>query len=328
MTDGTPKRAHVRVGVIGVGGIGRTHLNAYRDAGNPAVALTDIDPLRAAAAEAEFGVTAYSDAASMLRLAELEGVSICTPPAQHLSVALAAIDAGVSVLCEKPMATSVADCEKMRDAGANAGVLVWVGFCHRFQPQVQAMRVAASRGLIGSVLAFHSRFSGPLAGVEDSWFARREVSGGGVLMDTCVHSVDLFRYLVGEVADVRALMSTTETDRGPALDVEDTVALILRSTHGVLGSIEASWRTAPGQAVLALHGTQGSLTLDYSTLRLIHTPSDDASPVTIEVADGDRFVSQAAHFLACVRGSEEPLITASDGVAAIDVLTKAYESAR
>jgi len=316
----------VRVGVIGVGGIGHTHLRAYAAAGNPVVAVTDVDADRARAAADEFGATAYPDLATLLAGADVSAVSVCTPPSGHLPSALAALEAGVAVLCEKPMAITVADCERMRAAAQAAAVPLAVGFCHRYQPQIQAMRAIAERGDIGTVLAFVNEFSGPLDGVENRWFSRPEIAGGGVLTDTCVHSVDLFRYLVGDIADVRALTATTATERGPALDVEDSGMLTLRSTNGVLGSVVASWRVAPGHARVGLRGTAGELVFDYGTGALTQTMAG-AAPQQVQVDDGDRFTRQAAAFLTWARGGAPTLATADDGVAAADALSRAYASA-
>ncbi len=317
-----------RVGVVGAGGIGHTHLRAYTAAGVPAVAVTDVDSERAASAAEEFGATAYPDLSTMLAEANLDAVSICTPPASHHKASLEALKAGVAVLCEKPMALSEAECAEMAAAADAAGVPLSVGFCHRFQPHIEAMRAALTDGAIGTVLSFRNRFAGHLAGVENTWFANPDIAGGGVLMDTCVHSVDLFRYLIGEVADIRALHATTGSPLGPALSVEDTAVLALRSTNGVLGVIEASWRTRPGEAVVSVRGTDGTLHLDYGTMALTLSTPDGSAPQPIEVPEGDRFTRQAAHFLAYVAGEVQPRVTAADGTAAVAILAAAYESAR
>lgn len=320
-------RQNPRVGIVGAGDIARTHLAAYATAGTRAVAVTDLDTARTAAVAEELGAVGYPDLATMLTDAELDAVTICTPPSQHLSNAVQALEAGVAVLCEKPMAASSDECIRMIEAADASGAILTVAFCHRFQPQVEVMRAAAERGEIGTVLSFRNRFAGALEDVENRWYSRREVAGGGVLMNNGVHSVDLFRYLVGEVADVRALTSTTPTALGPALSVDDTAMLAVRSSSGVLGVIEASWRTRPGEYMVSLHGTDGTLHADYGTSTLTYHPADGGAPRPVEVDPGDRFVRQARHFLACLRGEESPRATARDGAVAIAVLAAAYESA-
>ncbi|HEY9293122.1 MAG TPA: Gfo/Idh/MocA family oxidoreductase [Microlunatus sp.] len=315
-----------RVAVVGAGNIGRTHLNSYRQAGCAPIAIVDVNFEAARSVAQEGDLTPYRDINELLAEVDLDAISICTPPALHAEIAVPALRAGVAVLCEKPMAPTITDCRTMITAAESTGALLTIGFCHRFQPEIETIRNLVAQGRIGTLLSFRNRFSGPLDGVESLWFSRPEISGGGVLMDTCVHSVDLFRYLVGEVEQVQAVMASTATQRGPAVPVEDTAVLALQSVSGVLGVIEASWRTAPGEAVLTLSGSAGRLELDYATLQLtLYAEDGSASP--IEVARGDRFVRQARHFLACVREAEKPRVTADDGLRAVEVLSRAYASA-
>lgn len=317
---------NLRLAVVGAGGIGRTHLRAYAQAGTPAVAVTDTDTGRATTAAERHHLVAYPDLTTMLAEADLDALSVCTPPATHLPVVLDALSAGVAVLCEKPMATTEDDCREMIAAAQKSDVLLTVGFCHRFQAEIEAIRAATLDGRIGTVLSFHNRFAGHLHDVEHRWFSDPAVAGGGVLVDTCVHSVDLFRYLVGEVADVRAVTATTASTLGPALQVEDTAALSLRSSSGELGVIEASWRTRPPEATVSLHGTDGTLHFDYQAQTLTYrSPDGTTTPVAVEPAD--RFTRQAAHFVRCVQGTDRPRVTAQDGAAAVAILAAAYRSA-
>ncbi|MET9019979.1 Gfo/Idh/MocA family oxidoreductase [Actinopolymorpha sp. NPDC004070] len=315
-----------RIGVVGTGSIGRAHLNAYRRAGVDPVAVADVDRAAVEAVAAEFGATAYTDVATMLAEGNLDAISVCTPPSTHQALTVQALEAKVAVLCEKPMARTVDECALMVKAADVNRTLLTVGFCHRFQPEIEAIRTAVADGRIGTALTFRNRFSGPLDGVESSWFSQPEISGGGVLMDTCVHSVDLFRYLFGEVDQVRALTATTATSRGPALEVEDSAVLSLRSHAGVLGVIEASWRTAPGEAVVTVSGTHGRLHLDYATMKLTEVGVDGTESV-VEVTGEDRFTRQARHFLSCVAGTAVPRVTPADGARAVAVLAEATASA-
>lgn len=314
------------VGVVGAGNIGRTHLKAYQDAGALPVAVTDTDPQAAEAVAVEFGLTAYPDLTTMLAEADLYAVSICTPPAAHHDAAVQALQAGVPVLCEKPMARSAAECESMVVASTETGTLLAIGLCHRFQPEIETMRRLVADGLIGAPLTFRNRFSGPLASVESRWFSQPEIAGGGCLMDSSVHSIDIFRYVIGEVDQVVAVTATTGTDRGPALAVEDSAIMAVRSVGGVLGVIEASWRTAPGEALVSVSGTQGRLDMDYGSSTLSLTKPGGETNV-IDVEPGNRFTREARSFLDCIRSGDQPRVTAADGARAVELLMRAYQSA-
>jgi UDP-N-acetylglucosamine 3-dehydrogenase len=320
--------AGMRVGVVGCGGIGQTHLRAYRALGVAPAALAEPNPNALAAAQASYGGQPFADYREMLASASLDAISICTPPATHAEIAEAALAAGVAVLCEKPLAPTVAACEAIVAAASRSGVLLTVGFCHRFQPHIEALRRLIEDGALGAVLMFRNRFAGHLRAVENSWFARPELAGGGVMLDTCVHSVDLFRHLVGEPERVQALTATTATELGPALAVEDSAIISLRTASGALGVIEASWRTPPGEWTVAVYGTAGTALMDYGTDELRLRLASEEEWRTVAVPAGDRFEREIGHFLACVRGNETPRVTAEDGLAATRILAAAYDSAR
>jgi predicted dehydrogenase len=163
--------------------------------------------------------------------------------------------------------------------------------------------------------------------VEQRWFSDPALAGGGVMVDTCVHSVDMFRHLIGDVTRVQASAITRTTALGPALQVEDTAIITLTSTAGVLGVIEASWRTPPGEWVVSVYGTAGSLTLDYDTMQLWHCDAHGTKK-QLEVPDGDRFVNEVAHIAACVRDNTPPRVSMADGRAACDILVRAMRSAQ
>ena len=317
-----------RIGVIGCGAIGRTHLEAYRANGVAPAALADSSQDALDAATATYGGRGYLDFRDLLGSGTIDAVSVCTPPSSHLEIVTMALGAGLAVLCEKPLATRVEDAEAMANAAERSGALLTVGFCHRFQPHIERLREMAQGGELGTVLMFRNRFAGHLPAVERTWFARPDVAGGGVMFDTCVHSVDLFRHLVGEPERVEALVSTTPTELGPALEVEDSAIILLRTATGALGAIEASWRTPPGEWAVTLYGTAGVATVDYGSEQLRVRKAAEPDWRVVDVPAGNRFEREIGNFLASVRGAAVPRVTAADGVAATRILASAYASAQ
>ena len=317
----------LRIGIVGCGGIGRTHMHAWMSAGYHPVAVCDAIPTIAHDLATLSGATVYNDVATLFAHAHLDIVSICTPPSLHAEFAIAALNHKVAVLCEKPMAPTLGECDAMIAAATQHQTLLSVGFCHRYQPHIEVMKAHIDAGIIGDVIMFRNRFAGHMPNVEQRWFSDPALAGGGVMVDTCVHSVDLFRHLVGDVADVQASAVTRATALGPALRVEDTAIITLTSTNKVLGVIEASWRTPPGEWIVSVYGTAGSLTLDYDTMQLWHCDAQGHKQ-QLEVADGDRFVNEVAHIAACVRNRTIPRVTMADGRAACDILTRAMFSAQ
>lgn len=316
----------MRIGIIGCGGIGRTHMQAWLNTGVRPVAVCDQVSDLATQLARVCDAAVYTDAETLFQQANLDIVSICTPPALHASLSITALQHGIHVLCEKPMAITTDECHAMIAAAQAAKRILSVGFCHRFQPHIEVMKSMVDTGVIGDVIMFHNRFIGHMPHPEQRWFSDPVLAGGGVMVDTCVHSVDLFRHLIGDARTVQAQAVTRNTALGPALRVEDTAVITLVSTTGIIGVIEASWRTPPGEWVVSINGTAGQLHMDYATMQLTHTNAD-GQRVLVAVDDADRFTREVAHMQACVAGQATPRVTMYDGLAACDILQRAARSA-
>jgi predicted dehydrogenase len=262
----------------------------------------------------------------MMSSGDIDVVSICTPPVAHAELVEQAIAAGLAIICEKPLANTLANAERIERMVRESGALLTVGFCHRFQPHIEVMRQMIADGAIGTPMTFRNRFAGLKADAATTWFSNPAMSGGGPLMDTSVHSVDLFRDLIGDPVHVAAMTSTRDTEHGPALATEDTAALLLQTADGTIGVIESSWRTPVGEWSVTVYGTGGTLEMDYGTMTLRHCPAGGEWQA-VAVPEGDRFARELGHFLDVWRGEAEPRVTVADGVAASRILDAAYRSA-
>jgi len=312
-----------RIGIIGAGGISYCHMNGYAaDDRVEIVGMADIDRDRAQRAASQFGGRAYNDYVALLDAERPDAVSICTPPVAHKPAALECINRGARVLCEKPLAYSAADARDMVEAAARRGVLLMTAFCHRFhEPVVKAKALIAS-GRLGRVLMYRNRFGGMIS-MEDKWFGRRAIAGGGALLDTSIHSADLFRFLVGEVADVSAVVATLVQ----RVDVEDSAAVVLRSSGGAIGIIEASWSTPYGDNLVEVYGEKGTAIVDYDGNLLRYRVGAMKTWRKVKPAGPDRFTLEVRHFVDCVRGEGEPQVTGEDGLKAQLIIEAAYRAA-
>ncbi len=316
----------LRVALIGAGGIGRVHLGAWASVPEvEMVAVVDTDEQRAQEAAQQAAAEAFTDHEQMLAAIEPAAVDVCTPPARHREPTEAALQAGAHVICEKPLAAAPADARAMVGTAADAGKLLMTALCHRFHPPIVRVHELVEAGQFGRVCMFRNRFAGPFAGVEDVWFSQPEVSGGGCLMDTSVHSVDLFRFLVGEVARAEGVGLTISGKLRPG--VEDTAAMLLVSESGAIGTIEASWTLPAGVNVVELYGTKGVAFVHYwdgqqSRFRLEGMEGFQPLP-----EEGDRFVGELTHFVAAIRGACPLAVTGHDGLRAVEVVYEAYRSA-
>lgn len=317
--------AELQVAVIGCGGIGGTHLTRWADvSGANIAAVCDVDAATATRAATEFGAEAHTDPRALLQGRGFDVVDVCTPPDQHAALATLALGSGMNVLCEKPLARTPEEARGIVEAADRGGKLLMTAFCHRFHPPILFAKELIENDDLGRVIMFRNRFSGMFPGVEDRWFSDPDIAGGGSLLDTAVHSIDLFRYLVGEVASASGRVATFN----PALRVEDSAAIVLQTENGALGVIESSWATPNGRNVVELYGTAGTCIVDYDTGQVRYKTADMSVWDTREVGGPDRFQREISHFADAVRGLQPLLVTGRDGLRANEIIAQVYASAR
>ena len=198
-------------------------------------------------------------------------------------------------------------------------------FAIAFTGPLQAAQDLIRDGKLGHLVQIENRFAFRFARAGLSWFTEAEVAGGGILIDTLVHSIDIFRALTGdEIERTHATVSRTLP-----LEVEDSASLLVQSGGGVIGALNCSWVTPVAEAVVRIHGSEGQAVIDYNADAGLRYRLAEDENWTLAGFDGpDRFVAQADHFLRCIDGGEEPLISGADGLAVMRVIESAYESVR
>lgn len=316
--------ADLNVAVIGCGGIGGVHLARWSQvSGATVTAVCDVDAANAQRVAAEFGSEAYTDWKPLLEGKGLDIADVCTPPNLHATIATHALKNGLNVLCEKPLARTPDEARQIVAAAETSGKLLMTAFCHRFHPPVLFAKELIENDDLGRVIMFRNRFSGLFSGVEEKWFSNREISGGGALLDTAVHSIDLFRYLVGEVKSAKCHLKTFN----PALKVDDSGAISLESEDGAIGTIEYSWATPNGRNVVEIYGTAGTCIIDYDSNHVRWLTADMSVWETKELAGDDRFQREICHFADAVRGNQRLIVTGHDGLRANEIIADLYAQA-
>jgi predicted dehydrogenase len=314
----------VRVAIIGAGNIARTHLLAYQANAATVVAFADVDLARARLLADEAGANAYADYREMLGAETVDAVSICTPPSSHRDAALHVLSRGLPVLCEKPLARSVDEGREIAEAARRAGVPFQIGLCHRFHSTVLRLKDLIDSGALGTPVSFRNRFATRIDNIQQSWFVDREIAGGGVILDNGVHSIDLFRFLCGEVTSVVARQSITIA----GLKVEDTAALALTSERGIVGTIELSWATPGSDNAITVYGSEGQATVDYNAREIRFQLAGQNDWTREGESAPNRFTREISHFLECVRTGGQPSPGLGDGLRALEVIAQAYVSAK
>lgn len=325
----------LRAGIIGTGGISTAHAAGYRTAGAALVAVADVN--RDAAerrAEAWSVPRAYADPARMLAEANLDVVSICTPVSSHHTLVLAAADAGVHVLCEKPIALDLHHAQEMVDACREAGVLLQIGHQLRSAGAVAHAKRMITSGVIGDISFVRLRQAHDWGGalqVRPS-FATSASGGGGTLLDNGCHLMDLARFFAGDAEEVYARVATR---RWP-IELEDTAVVSVRFASGALGSIETGWSATGWEEGFWIYGTAGSLewTNRHQEPVLRHAFRDspgttwaDTDVAHLEFAGDKAHTRQIRAFLQAVAGDGPVPCSGEDGMEAVRFVLAAYDSA-
>ena len=259
------------IGIIGCGKIAQIrHIPEF--AQNPdATIIGYYNPtcFRAEDMAARYGGKVYPDITAMLDDPRIDAVVISLANKVHAEVTIQALRAGKDVLCEKPMATTIEDCEAMVREAEKAGRLLLIAQNQRLTQAHRAARKMIAEGAIGKVLTFRTTFghSGPenwsINPGKGTWFFSRDAAVMGVMADLGIHKTDLIQYLLGRpVVGVSALLTTLDKtgEDGRPIGVDDNALCLFRMAGGVVGTMTASW-TYYGQEdnSTIIYGTEGIL---------------------------------------------------------------------
>lgn len=261
----------LRVGIVGGGFMGRVHGRSARVAGAEVVAAVGSSPARAAkAAEAVGANAAYADVDEMLRLADVDVVHVCTPNQSHLPISLTVLEAGRHVICEKPLATSSRDAERLQEAAHRSGRVATVPFVYRYHPMVREMRTRVQAGYAGQISTVHGSYLQDwLSGPDDqNWRVDHQAGGPSrAFADIGSHWCDLAEFVTGDRIDrLSARTRTIRQQRGANNQVltEDLATAQFTTKDGVLGTVVVSQVAAgrKNRLYLEVSGTEASLGFD------------------------------------------------------------------
>lgn len=342
---------NLRVGLIGVGNMSVMHYNSYKKL--PGVEVTAIcsrseNTLRKRTDE--WGVKKcflrYED---MLKDEEIDAVNIVTPNSLHAPIAIAALKAGKHVLCEKPPALNAEDAQKMANCARENKKVLMYGFMFRFAERTQMIREFYKKGMFGDI--YYAK-TGVLrrCGNPGGWFANKEMSGGGPLIDVGVHVIDLALYLMNDPIPVSVFGRTFNTigkrdnikDKvwytainadEYTNDVEDMTTAMINFKNGSCLHVEVSCSSHIKEDVtyLELLGDKGGVTVEPSLE--IHTEMNDyltdiRPRIDDEMFNYEKSVNnEISHFVDCIRKNTECISTPENGVKIMKIVDAIYKSA-
>jgi len=243
----------MKVAVIGVGTMGRHHARVYSELPEAdLVAISDADVIQAESTANKFGVRAYTDYHEMLDKEKPDAVSVVVPTAMHEEVGLAALDAGVNVLIEKPIAATLEEGARLIKKARAVKKQLMIGHVVRFDPAIQALKQKLDAGELGRIYQIFCRRAGP--------FPTR-IQDVGVVIDLAPHDVDIMRFLAG--ADPIRVYS--ETEQRIHTDHEDLLWATLRFPDGLIGGLEINWLTPTKIREVFVLGERGLFRVDALT---------------------------------------------------------------
>lgn len=335
----------IRVAVIGCGSIAEhRHAPEYGARGDvEIVAFCDPAPQRAERLAERYGGKAFASWEDVLALDSVDAVSVCTSNSTHAEIAIRALAAGRHVLCEKPMATSLADARNMARTAAKCGRTLMIGHNQRFAPAHVKAKELLMGGALGRVLAFKTTFGhgGPEGWSADkgagTWFFRKSAAAMGALGDLGVHKADLVRHLLGEEIDEVFAVTTTmdkKYENGTPVDVEDNAVCVLRARGGVTGTLCASW---------TYYGEEDNSTVLYCDKGILRIYASAEYPLILERRGGLRETFDVGAmqtnnsqtnsgvidaFVESVKQGRKPPVSGEDGFEALSIALACLRSAK
>lgn len=344
----------LKFGIVGCGGIfNAAHIWEYQ--GNPdiePVAFCDIKIERAYEAAEKFGVSkdmCFENFEEMLDKVELDAVDICTPNYLHSIIAVAALNKGVNVMCEKPDAVSVSEATRMKEAAEKNGKTLMVMRNNRYRADSKFLKKFIEDGKMGDIYAvrcgWRRRRGIPGKG---GWFTTKEQSGGGPLIDLGVHMIDLSIWLMGnprpvavsgatycKFAEDSSAADSVHSQFGDAVedgtfDVEDLSMGFIRFDNGAVMQIEFSWASNIEREnnFVHLYGTKAGSQMGDCGFKIFSEENGcttDLTPNLPNLPNGHSL--NIKHFANVLLGKEEPMFVPQQGIDVVAILEAMYKSA-
>jgi len=329
--------ALVKMGVIGLGRMGQLYTNLLSSQihGAKLYAVAEIHEQARSRVAGEFDITrAFADFHELLALPELDAVIIATPTSTHHDLVVAAAEAGKAILCEKPLALTLAETRSAQEAVARAQVPLQVGFMRRFDAAYQKAKTLIDSGQIGFPVTFKSLSRDPFCPRPEY---ADPAKSGGLILDMAIHDFDLARWLMSsEVERVTAEGTTLVCKVLESVGDIDNALINMRFVSGALGNVEVSRNAFYGYDIRTeILGSEGAVTVgvhQYTPVLLLTRAGaqHDITPYLME-RFGDAYRKQLQHFVDCLTNGQPPLVSGADALAAYEIgvaATRSFQTGR
>lgn len=348
----------LKIGLVGTGSIARLHRNAYEQFPEKVklIAVCDINEEAVKKFASSLNLNKiYTDANDLLEKADIDAVDICTTHDTHYQLTLAAAEAGKHILLEKPMAITMDNCREMVKKTEKAGVTFMIGQNLRYLPQSQSVYKMINNGDLGEIWTVQSldvmgsipprsKVSSPPDSIH--WYFNGKRSGGGSLITLSIHSIDLFRYYVGDIKRVFGKKWTNHPFFSN--DAEDRVIAHLFFENGAIGYIMSSFTTvSPWSHRYMIFGEKATIVSDppvgeinirqFLGPLMISAKDRDAGlknkfipikPNMEGISSEDPYVNEILHFAECCQDGTKPISNGKDNLGTMKAIFGIYKSAQ
>ena len=195
----------------------------------------------------------------ILKDKKIEVVCVCTPNKFHKKIIIDVLNAGKHVFCEKPLAKNLVEAEEIFNVAKNSKSTLQVGSNHRFFESVRYAKKLVDEDTIGEVLSFNGRIGHNGERLKDTWFWKKDISGGGTLLDNGCHLLDLSRFFIGNFSSGTGSISNAYWKD---IEVEDTASGVFKTNEGKTATIFCSWRLLSGYFFFEINGSEGYINVD------------------------------------------------------------------
>ncbi len=313
----------IKIGIIGCGGISRAHARGYKNLTDLFQITATCDTIETNAIERGQQLGAkniYTDYKKMLKEADIDAVDICLPHDIHAEVSIDALESGKHVIVEKPIATTLQEADDMISTANKAGLTLMVALNERYDPVHQQIKKMIDDGTLGKLLCIRIDHNQNVLLPEGHWIRSKKRLGGGVLIGSGIHRVDLLRWFGGEVKKV-ANFWAKQPER---MEGEVAVVMNVLFESGCIGEVTALWavRKAPWYEGVWVYGTNGSV---YRINGLFWDSPDGY--VKVDVPEADSFTEELRHFGQCMLNGQKPLTSGEEARRSLEVVLAAYRSA-
>ncbi len=318
----------LRVGVIGTGAMGKNHVRVYSEIDDvELIGVSDIDKTSGVAIARKFHCEYYADYKNLLE--RVDAVTIAVPTSQHSEVGKAAIERGVHILMEKPLAKTIEQSKELVALGREKGIVLAVGHIERHNPVVRHLKKLLEENTFGKIFNMTSR--------RVSNYPKR-IRDVGVIMDLAVHDIDICRYLAGTDVD----MVFSVAGFSGQTKFEDHATIMLRFKNDILGVVDTNWLTPMRVRGLSVTCEKSFIQVDYMAQSLNISTSKlgeldetnlyklplEMETVTVGLKKEEPLKKELEDFIGAIEQNRPPLVTGEDGIMIIRLAEAAKCSAR